>query len=90
MKRESPNKPQPTQEPERISDESAGDNEMDHFREIEEKYQEGGDYEKRIRAQINSLPEGRIPEDEKHIIEYLLGRLDEVEVFLFPKISLKS
>lgn len=48
--------------------------------ELNEKYAEGEETEQQIRSSLKEVSDGKLPEDQKKIIEYLLGRLDEVEV----------
>lgn len=56
--------------------------ELEKLREMNEKYEDNEEYEQKIRAQIKELPHGKIPEDQRKIIQYLLNRLDEVEVLI--------
>lgn len=57
-----------------------GEHEMGKLDEISRKYTDGERQEQEIREKIKELSPGKIPEEQKEIIGYLLSRLDEVEV----------
>lgn len=66
----------------KIHEDNAKKAKKERLREMKKKYDDEDEYEQEIKEQMKELSQSRVPEDEKRIVQYLLGRLDEVEVML--------